>query len=82
MTWSLVVVRESVTIVTDPGGRFVEMHKLHRDHSFSAAIDLPFAKHRMERILREDVLDICDEQFLVLLLMMNAEDKDRLDFIQ
>ena len=82
MPRSLVIVGESVTIVTEPGGRFFEMYKLHWDDFFSTAIDLPLAKHRIQRILREDVLDICNEQFLMLLLMMSAEDKDRLDFIQ
>src|SRR5436189_5736446 len=40
------------------------------------------SKNRVERILREHVLDIRDEQFLMLLLMMPAEDENRFDFIE
>ena len=36
----------------------------------------------MERVLREDVFDIGDEQFLMLLLVMNSEGEDRLDFVE
>ena len=38
------------------------------------------SKDRIERILREDVFDVGDEQFLMLLLVMKAEGQDRLDF--
>ena len=46
------------------------MHRcsLRRDDA-----DLLLAKNRVERILRKHVLDVGDEQFLVLLLVMNAE---------
>ena len=40
------------------------------------------SKNRIERVLREDVLDVGDEQFLMLLFMMHAEDENRLDFIE
>ena len=36
----------------------------------------------MKRVLREDVLDVGDEQFLVLLLVMHADCEDRLDFLE
>src|SRR6266705_3502862 len=39
-------------------------------------------KNRIERILCEHVLDVRDEQFLMLLLMMPAEDQNRLDVIE
>ena len=40
------------------------------------------AKYRIERVLREDVLDVRDEQFLMLLFVMDAKDENRLDFIE
>src|SRR5436309_14657009 len=36
----------------------------------------------MERILREHVLDIRDEQFLMLLLMMNAENQNGFNVVE
>src|SRR5437867_3304504 len=40
------------------------------------------SKNRVEGILREHVLDVRDDQFLMLLLMMPAEDENRFDFIE
>ena len=34
----------------------------------------------MQRILREDMFDVGDEQFLMLLLVMNPENQERLNF--
>ena len=45
-------------------------------------VDFVLAKHRMKRVLREDMFDVGDEQFLMLLLVMNPENDDRLDFIE
>ena len=39
------------------------------------------AENRIERILRENVFDVGDEQFLMLLLVMRAENQKGLDFI-
>ena len=36
----------------------------------------------MERVLGKDMFDVGDEQLLMLLLVMNAENQDRFDFIQ
>src|SRR5436305_13358881 len=41
-----------------------------------------FAKNRVQRILREHVFDIGEEQLLVLLLVVQAEDQDWLNFFQ
>src|SRR5436190_15629319 len=41
-----------------------------------------FSKDRIKRILREHVLDIGDQQFLMLLLVMNAKDDQRFDLIE
>ena len=35
----------------------------------------------MQRILREDMFNIGNEQFLMLLLVMSAECDDRFDFV-
>ena len=37
-------------------------------------------KDRIKRILREDVLDVRDQQFLMLLLVMKTEHEYRFDF--
>ena len=50
-----------------------------RDLALLGAL-VPFPENRMERVLRENVLDVGDEQFLVLLLVMQADREDRLDF--
>ena len=41
---------------------------------------LALAENRIERILRENVLDVGDEQFLMLLLVMNAENQNAAQF--
>ena len=43
---------------------------------------LTSTKNRIERVLRENVLDVRDEQFLMLLFVMEAEDQDRFNFIE
>src|SRR5947209_2530176 len=45
-------------------------------------LERPFAEYGMQRVFGENVLDIGDEQFLMLLLVMNAEHHDRLNFVQ
>src|SRR5260370_41204858 len=40
---------------------------------------LAFAENWVERVLREDVFDVSDEKFLMLLLMMNSKGEDRFD---
>ena len=44
--------------------------------------NLTLAKNRVERVLRKDMLDIGDEQLLMLLFVMDAEDHDRLDLLK
>jgi hypothetical protein len=40
------------------------------------------AKDRIKRVLREHVFDVGDQQFLMLLLMMETENQDWFDFIE
>ena len=40
------------------------------------------SKDRIERILREHVFDICDQQFLMLLFVMSAQNKNCFDFVE
>src|SRR5437879_11808046 len=94
MARTFVVVGKAVAIVTDLNYRFVELDELQRadippGESVFWRIDLAcravawrrlgFAKNREERVLRENVFDIGDEQLLMLLFVMNSERKDRFD---
>src|SRR5947208_17044019 len=81
MARTFVIVCESATIVANLNVRFFEIEELDRRSFWQSDIDLEFPENGIERILREHVLDVCDEQFLMLLLMMNTENEDRLDFI-
>ena len=45
-------------------------------------IDPGYSKHRVKRVLGKNVFDISEKKFLVLLLVIEAEDQDRLDFVQ
>ena len=67
--------------MADCDGRFFEVEEVHRGGFRRRGVSLPLSKDGIERILREHVLDVCDEQFLMLLLMMNTENEDRLDLI-
>src|SRR5882724_12112101 len=84
-----VVVGEATAIMANRDGLFVEIEKAVgtalRCRPFFGAhgVTRPTrTKDRIKRILREHVLDIRDEQFLVLLLMMPAENQNRFDFIE
>src|SRR5437868_2651329 len=79
MPWSFVVVSETVAGVADLDCGFVELDKLERWDREVATVDLARAKDRIERVLREDVFNVGDEQFLMLLLMMKPEGQDGLD---
>src|SRR6266478_5384452 len=74
-----VVIGETTAIMANRDGLFVEIEKAVgtalRCRPFFGAhgVTRPTrTKDRIKRILREHVLDIRDEQFLVLLLMMSA----------
>ena len=80
MTWAFVVVSESTSIMADFDRCFFEIDEPHWHGLRRGFLDLPLAKDRMERILGEDMFDVGDQQFLVLLLVVHAENQDRLDF--
>src|SRR6202045_1909804 len=82
MTRTFVIVREAVTIVTDLDNWLVELDKTSRRRFGRDDVDLALSEDGMKRILREDMLDVGDEQLLVLLLVMNAENDDRLEFCE
>src|SRR5206468_571118 len=89
MSRSFVVISESAAIVTDCDKRLFEIEEMVgtalccRPFVGAHGVTRPaFAKNGIKRILRKDVLDIGDQQFLMLLLMMNAENQDRFDYIK
>src|SRR4029077_13360070 len=81
MSRSFIVVGKIATIMTNSCNCFVEIDKCHRRRRVGFLLRA-FSKNWMQRILREDMLDIGNEQFLMLLLMLNAECDDRFDFVQ
>ena len=84
MPRSFVVVRKTIAIVADFNCRFIELEKLggsRRPGAIKRArrARSTFSKNRIERVLGENVLDVGDEQFLMLLLVMNSESENRFD---
>ena len=84
-----IVIGESATGMADLNDCLLELDELVRTARCAIPRKLSgqcgvatFSKNRIERILREHVLDVGDKQFLVLLFMMYAQDDDRLDFIE
>ena len=81
MLWPLVVIRETVAMKPNIRHGLIEIDKTHlrwRLRVFFRA----FSENWMERILREHVLDVGHEQFLVLLFVMNSQRDDGFNFIQ
>src|SRR4029077_13096689 len=72
MSRSFIVVGKIATVMTNSCNRFVEIDKCHRRRLFGFLLRA-FSKNWMQRILREDMFNIGNEQFLMLLLVMNAE---------
>jgi len=81
MPLPFVVIGEFVAIMAYRSHGFLEI-----DKPVGTALRCrPFfgsTKNRIERVLREDVLDVRDEQFLMLLFVMEAEDENRFHFIE
>src|ERR1017187_4023679 len=82
MAWPFVVVGKFVAVVADLDNRFVEFNKTQRRRLRRNDVDLALAKHRMKRVLCKNMFDVGDEQFLVLLLVMNPENNDWFYFIE
>src|SRR5205814_4391453 len=81
MSRSFIVVGKIATIMTDGCNRFLEIGKRRRGTRFTFFLGA-FSKNRMQRILRENMLDIGNEQFLMLLFVMKAECDDWSNFVQ
>src|SRR4051812_39218020 len=83
---AFVVVGEALAVVADLNNSLVEVDKLvgtagcavRRAQRSRTTIII----NRMQRILREHVLDVGNEQFLVLLLVMNSKNKKRLYLVE
>ena len=82
MARPFVVVGKSGSPVSDLDCRFIKFDEVHRRNVDFLCVDLAFTKNRMKRILREDMFDVCDEQLLMLLLVMKAKRHDWLDFVE
>jgi len=79
MTRSFVVVGESSAVVTDRYGRFVELDEMLCRHRGNFGLWRGVAKDRIKRILGQDVFDIGEKKFLMLLFVVQTQDEDRLD---
>src|SRR5215471_5692851 len=82
MARTFVVVGESTTIISDFDHCLLEIDEARQNLRPTQRARATWSINWIERILREHVLDIRDEQFLMLLFMMNAKNKDGLDFTQ
>src|SRR5262245_862142 len=77
-----VIIGESSAVMTNCDDRLFEVDKMNRSGFRYLTFPLTLAKHRIQRVLCEHMLDVGDQQFLVLLLMMKTENQDRLDLIE
>jgi hypothetical protein len=68
--------------VPDLDDRFIKLDEMRRRDFVRRDGRGAASKTGIERVLREDVFDVCDEQFLMLLLVVNAERDDRLELVQ
>ena len=79
MPRAFVVIGKCSALVPDRYDLLIEFDKTLRRDAATCRRAGCLAKNRVERILREDVFDIGDEKFLVLLLVMKTEREDRID---
>src|ERR1700730_18784894 len=82
MARAFIVIGKSGAPVTNLNNLFIKLDKVHRRSLGRDDVDLSLAEDGMKRVLRKDVFDVGDKQFLMLLLVMNAEDEERLDFCE
>ena len=80
MPRAFVVVAKFVAVVPDQDGRFIELDETLRRDLADFRRRFRSLENRIERILREDMFDVGDEKFLVLLFVVQTEREDRLDF--
>ena len=92
MSRAFVVVGEAASVMTDLDRCLLEVDQAHWHGLCPRVVDLAcraavlrrlaLAKNGIERILREDVFNVGEQQFLVLLLVLHAKNQDRLDFLE
>src|SRR5437870_3602203 len=89
MPWPFVVIGEATSVISNRDGCLFEIAgrvgTALRCRPFFGAHGVmrpTRTKDRIKRILRKHVLNIGDEQFLMLLLMMPSKDQNRFDFIE
>ena len=73
MPRSFIIVGKTGTFVTDGNDRFVEMDEVLFRNLVRFFTALVRFENWMKRILREDVFDVGNEKFLVLLFVMESE---------
>ena len=82
MSRPFVIVAETTAVVPDLQDRFLEI-QIGRRRNLPPLLPLvPRPKNRMKRVVRENVLDVGHEQFLVLLFVVKADCEDGLQFIE
>ena len=87
MPWPFVVIGESVAIMAYRSHCLFEIDEPVRTALYCCSVfgahglrRLTSTENRIERVLRQDVLNVREEQFLMLLFVMDAEDENRLNF--
>ncbi len=84
MTWAFIVEGEALARKTNAVDSFVKASPFHRGHgdrsSLCVVIFLRRVKCRPKRICPQPILHIGDDQFLVLLLMVDPERHQRGQF--
>ena len=82
MSWSFVVISESAAVVANRDSCLFELNEALGRNRRAFRRNFRLSKNGVERILCEYVLDVRNEQFLMLLFMMNPENKNWLNLIQ
>src|SRR5690242_9522800 len=80
MPGPFVVIRKFGAGMTDLNDTLVESDKLYWSRRVVRLGRWLLAEDRVQRILSKNMLDVGDHQFLVLLLVMDTEDQERLEF--
>src|SRR5207247_10375338 len=73
MSWSFVVISESAAVVANRDSCLFELNEALGRNRRAFRRNFRLSKKGVERILCEYVLDVRNEQFLLLLFMMNSE---------
>src|ERR1700756_6057898 len=82
MPRSFVVIGESAAVMTNCDNRLIEVEEVEWKSFRSCAVPFILAKNRIKRVLCKHVLDVGDQQFLMLLLMMKTENEYRFDLAE